>query len=166
MAVMNEFDNSTKLTYYAGITSFLSDIGRLRGLSHDYIMQSLTENGADDIIPQHGDIIVALSCNGLMNMGELAVSTKRKKNTLTTLVQSLERNGYVTREANGRDARVQQVKLTEKGWALARLTIKISTDIHELMWQGVTFEEREQMRAVVNKVIDNFTAAANEDEKP
>lgn len=138
-------------------SSILSLIGRLRFLGQSYITAALEEQGVHDIIPQHGDIIVSLGLSGPMSMGMLATATKRKKNTLTTLVQSLERNGYIMRQTTAEDGRVQQVSLTPKGQDIYKVTLEISTRMHASLWEGVEQDEQEECLATIKKLIDNLT---------
>ncbi len=142
------------------VTPILNMIGRLRGLGQDFIIKSLAGNGVHDIMPQHGDVLLALM-GGPLNMGELAVATKRKKNTLTTLVQSLERNGYIARETVADDARVQLVKLTPKGMLLCETAEDISYKLHKIMWQDMSKADQDQLIALLGRVIDNLSGSEN-----
>ena len=80
-----------------------------------------------------GAVLHALFEAGPLKMNELAERIKRKKNTVTGLIGTLESRGYCRRETDPHDARAQVVLLTEKGESMRRIQHAISVDLLRLL---------------------------------
>ena len=93
----------------------LSLISKIYEKGNSFIIESLKQNGAEGLVPSHGDILVALYMNGKMTMKEIAEKIHRTKPTVTVLVDKLEKLNYVKREVSSKDSRYTYIILTEKG---------------------------------------------------
>lgn len=67
-------------------------------------------------------------------MSELAEAAQLTKQTLTSIVDRLERAGYVTRQPDPDDARARIVTITDKGRELVELSIPTVTEV-EARWE-------------------------------
>lgn len=63
-----------------------------------------------------------------------------RSSSVTSLLQTLEREGFVSREA-GKDARTKQIVLTEKGLCVAHECKRFAAQVEEAFMQGFTREE-------------------------
>lgn len=86
-------------------SAIFSHASRLRESGNRFILAELEKAGLGDIVPSHGDILVRLLSCEACNMSELARQVRRTKSTVTTLVEKLERNGYVLRMPDPEDSR-------------------------------------------------------------
>lgn len=76
----------------------LSLVSKIHEKGNRFIIEELKNNGAEGLVPSHGDILVCLYKNGKMTMKEIANSIHRTKPTVTVLVDKLEKLGYLKRE--------------------------------------------------------------------
>ncbi len=64
--------------------------------------------------PSYGSILVPLFEEDGLRMGELARRSRLSKQTMTTMVRLLERDGLARRESDPEDGRASRVVLTAK----------------------------------------------------
>ena len=140
--------------------AIVSLISTVREHANAYIAAALAERGVKDILPAHGSVLYALLGHSPMQMSELATRIHRKKNTVTGLISTLERNGYCRREADPKDARAQLIYITEKTEALAPLMDEISQELAE----RTDYESEAYHRLMVelNEVNDSLVLAQSE----
>ena len=76
----------------------------------------LTErNTLGDITPSQFAVLEALFHLGSMTQGEISTKVLKSGSNMTTVVDNLERDGYVRRERDAEDRRVINIHLTEAG---------------------------------------------------
>ena len=131
-------------------------ISRLRDRVNISMMEEYKEVGLGDIVPAHGGIIYALGSQSELSMKELARLMQRDNSTITTLVDKLERLGYVTRFKSSEDGRVYRVRLTDKGQQAHKWVISISRKTLKKMYGGLDEEEQDQLVALLTKVYHNM----------
>ena len=76
----------------------------------------LTErNTLGDITPSQFAVLEALFHLGSMTQGEISTKVLKSGSNMTTVIDNLERDGYVRRERDAKDRRVINVHLTATG---------------------------------------------------
>jgi DNA-binding MarR family transcriptional regulator len=70
--------------------------------------------GFAEVRPSYGSVLLPLYEQDGLRMGELARRARLSKQTMTTLVPRLERDGLVERRPDPADARAQRVFLTQR----------------------------------------------------
>jgi DNA-binding MarR family transcriptional regulator len=73
-----------------------------------------SERGYGEVRPAYGSILLPLFEEDGLRMGELAHRARLAKQTMTTMVRLLERDGLVVREPDPGDRRATRVWLTER----------------------------------------------------
>lgn len=131
-------------------------VSSVREYANAYIAAALAERGVTDILPAHGSVLYALFMRSPMQMSELATLIRRKKNTVTGLISTLERNGYCRREADPKDARAQLIYLTEKTEALVPLMEEVSQRMRDTIWRGFSEQEKEVCAESLGRIIANL----------
>jgi len=106
-------------------------------------VDKLTEEGATELVPSHGAILVTLYENGPQPMNAICALVNRDKSTLTVLARKLEALGYVRREADEKDKRSAILCLTEKGTAFRPTFEQISEELFQKIWGDTPESERE-----------------------
>lgn len=139
-----------------GTDALVALAASLRELANEFIVKSLVERGVKDILPAHGSVFAALFRKNPMHMSELASDIGRKKNTVTSLINTLEERGYCMRMPDPGDARAQLVHLTRRGKALRGVMEDISADLQDKLWEGVDEEDRQACVRVLRAVIGNM----------
>lgn len=133
-------------------------ISNLRREIQTFLSTEMAQAGIQGCVPSHGDIIVTLLKHESMTMRDLSTAIQRDPSTVTTLVKKLSRLGLVTLTDNPRDTRSRLVSLTERGKALKEAFYPISAALAETLWHGISDDERDQFRSILDRMIQNFQA--------
>ena len=135
------------------MSAILSLISKIHEKGHRFIIEELKNNGAEGLVPSHGDILVCLYKNGKMTMKDIANSIHRTKPTVTVLVDKLEKLGYLKREASVEDNRSTNIVLTQKGEDFKVIFEKISKELNKMLYKNLSPEESELIEKLLRKVL-------------
>ena len=130
----------------------LSLVSKIHEKGNRFIVEELKNNGAEGLVPSHGDILVCLYKNGKMTMKDIANSIHRTKPTVTVLVDKLEKLGYIKREASEEDNRSTNIVLTQKGEDFKVIFEKISKELNKMLYKNLSPEESELIEKLLRKV--------------
>jgi DNA-binding MarR family transcriptional regulator len=83
---------------------------------------------------------------GEMTPSEIAESVFREKNSVTAVINTLEREGVVRREPSPDDGRSVKVVITDKGWQEAN---RLSPVAQELSREALSCMDKEQVESLV-----------------
>ena len=131
----------------------LSLVSKIHEKGNRFIIDELKNNGAEGLVPSHGDILVCLYKNGKMTMKDIANSIHRTKPTVTVLVDKLEKLGYIKREASDEDNRSTNIVLTQKGEDFKVIFEKISNELNKMLYKNLSPEESELIEKLLRKVL-------------
>lgn len=131
----------------------LSLVSKIHEKGNRFIIEELKNNGAEGLVPSHGDILVCLYKNGKMTMKDIANSIHRTKPTVTVLVDKLEKLGYLKREASDEDSRSTNIVLTQKGEDFQATFEKISKNLNEMLYKNLSDKEIEILEELLKKII-------------
>jgi DNA-binding MarR family transcriptional regulator len=81
---------------------------------NELLQERFRTAGWGAVRPSYGSILVPLFEEDGLRMGELARRARLSKQTMTTMVRLLERDGLVRREPDPRDGRAFRIVLTAK----------------------------------------------------
>jgi DNA-binding MarR family transcriptional regulator len=81
---------------------------------NELLQERFRAAGWHDIRPSYGSLLVPLYEEDGLRMGELARRARLSKQTMTTMVRLLEREGLVRRERDPDDGRAFRILLTPK----------------------------------------------------
>jgi DNA-binding MarR family transcriptional regulator len=81
---------------------------------NELLYEAFVREGFADVRPAYGSVILPLYEEDGLRMGELASRARLSKQTMTTLVRLMERNGLVRRERDPDDRRAARVYLTSR----------------------------------------------------
>jgi DNA-binding MarR family transcriptional regulator len=81
---------------------------------NELLYEAFVREGFADVRPAYGSVILPLFEEDGLRMGELASRARLSKQTMTTLVRLMERNGLVRREGDPDDRRASRVYLTAR----------------------------------------------------
>ena len=84
---------------------------------------------------------------GVMTPSEIAESVFREKNSITAVINTLERQGVVRREPSTDDRRSVKVVITDKGWKSAN---RLSPIAQELSREALSCLDKERIEELVN----------------
>lgn len=135
------------------MSAILSLISKIHEKGNRFIIEELKNNGAEGLVPSHGDILVCLYKNSKMTMKDIANCIHRTKPTVTVLVDKLEKLGYLKREASDKDSRCTYIVLTQKGEDFQTTFEKISKNLNEMLYKNLSPEESELIEKLLRKVL-------------
>lgn len=81
---------------------------------NEHLKGHFRDAGWEAVRPSYGSILVPLFEEDGLRMGELARRSRLSKQTMTTMVRLLERDGFVRREPDPEDRRASHIVLTAK----------------------------------------------------
>src|SRR5262245_41916345 len=79
---------------------------------NELLYAQFSEHGYSEVRPAYGSVLLPLFEEDGLRMGELGRRARLAKQTMTTMVRLLERDGLVTRRADPDDGRATRVWLT------------------------------------------------------
>lgn len=138
--------------YYNYMRNFLSLISKIHDKGNRLIIEELKRNGADGLVPSHGDILVCLYQNDKMTMKEIADKINRTRPTVTVLVDKLEKLGYLQRKISQEDSRYTYIVLTKKGKDFKPVFEKISNKLNDMLYKNLSKDESDILENLLQKI--------------
>lgn len=132
--------------------NLLSLISKIHEKGNRFIVEELNKNGAEGLVPSHGDILVCLYQNDKMTMKEIADKINRTRPTVTVLVDKLEKLGYLKREVSQEDSRYTYIVLTKKGQDFKPIFEKISKNLNNMLYENLSEEESDILENLLQKI--------------
>src|SRR5919106_930059 len=96
---------------------------------NELLAQAFAERGFPEVRPSYGSLLVPLFEEDGQRMGALAATARLPKQTMTTLVRQVERDGLVVRERDPDDARAWRVWLTERAREFRPVADEVLADL-------------------------------------
>ena len=116
--------------------------------------RSRTSSAVDAIVrPSYGSLLVPLFEEDALRMGELARRARLSKQTLTTMVRLLERDGLVRRERDPEDGRAFRIHLTDRSLEFRPVAERVLSELDALVRGRLSTEEVERLKTMLKGVI-------------
>jgi DNA-binding MarR family transcriptional regulator len=109
--------------------------------------------GYPEVRPAYGSILLPLWEEDELRMGELARRARLAKQTMTTMVRLMERDGLVSLEPDPDDGRARRVKLTERAEDLREVAAVVLADLDALVGARLTAREVTTMNRCLQEVM-------------
>lgn len=134
----------------------------INAMAASAIARRLQKNFRDasiDITIEQWSILYHLWKEDGLSQQELCNRTFRDKPSITRLLDNLEKQKLVKRIPSKEDRRINTVMLTEAAKALQDATINLANQTMDEALVGVSKDEIETVKNVLQKVYDNLTQA-------
>ena len=138
------------------VNSSISLLSNIHSITADFLTERLKQNGYPDFASSHGNILFQLSVNEKMTMGELSEKINRDKSTTTVLVRKLEKEGFITGEADSSDKRSRIIFLTEKGKEFNQTARELSQELLGTFYKDFSDDEKELFLQLLLRIKKNF----------
>lgn len=138
------------------VNSSISLLSNIHTITADFITDKLKERGFPDFASSHGNILFQLSVNEKMTMGDLSEKINRDKSTTTVLVRKLEKDGFISGEADPTDKRSRIIFLTEKGKQFNKTARELSSELLGTFYKGFSEEEKKNFFQTLLRIKENF----------
>ena len=114
------------------------------------------------LTPEQFMLIDLLWNQGEMTQQQLADQMQKDKNSVTKLVDAIERKGFVVRQQNPHDRRANTLVLTEKANQLKPGAKQKGISILDEILDGISEHELRNFLATLNKLNRNMTVDGQE----
>lgn len=119
-------------------------------------LQKHFREGGLDITVEQWSVLVHLWKEDGLNQQELCNRTFRDKPSITRLLDNLEKAGLVKRVAGTTDRRINSIYLSDEAKAMRDQTMHLANDTLNEGLEGVSHEEIEIVKRVLEKVYENL----------
>jgi DNA-binding MarR family transcriptional regulator len=110
--------------------------------------------GYADVRPSYGSLLVPLFEQDGLRMGELASRARLSKQTMTTMVRLLEREGLVRRSPDPTDGRATLVSLTPRARSFEPVVEQVLGELDTLVRTRLIPTDHARLTAMLKGVID------------
>jgi len=90
-----------------------------------------------------------------MKQNEITDCLRITKATTSKVIRKLEKDGYIIRKKDRKDARTYLIKPTRKAMKLKSRLKKISTEWNSILLAGFTESEKENIKHALSKMAEN-----------
>jgi DNA-binding MarR family transcriptional regulator len=137
----------------------IGQIARIREAANLIIEKELLARGMTGIVPAHGAVLHFLfRQQEPVPIKSLVRQIGRVKSTVTGIVNTLERHGYLFKQGCDQDARSVRIGLTDKGRALQQDFEAISAKLQERTFGTMPASDRHQLMALLAEIERNLAA--------
>jgi DNA-binding MarR family transcriptional regulator len=98
---------------------------------NELLAERFAERGFSEVRPSYGSVLVPLLEQDGLRMGELAARSRLSKQTMTTIVRLVERDGLVERRPDPHDGRAARVHLTSRAEAFRPVAEQTLAELDE-----------------------------------
>ena len=140
------------------LSGVISRIARIREAANLIIEKELLARGMTGIVPAHGAVLHFLyRQQEPVPIKSLVRQIGRVKSTVTGIVNTLERHGYLFKQGCDQDARSIRIGLTDKGRALLPDFQAISVKLQERTFGNMPASDRQLLLALLTDIERNLT---------
>src|SRR5258705_9098673 len=108
---------------------------------NEVLAERFATHGFAEVRPAYGSILIPLFEEDGLRMSELARRARLSKQTLTTLVPRLERDGLIERRGDPGDGRAALIFLTARARAFAPVAAAVLADLDDKVARLVTMND-------------------------
>lgn len=128
----------------------------LHQIVHMSRYQEMKRTEALGLKPGQAVILLMLGCHGGTSQKELAQQIGITPPSMTVALRKMEEGGLILREADEEDQRVIRIRLSEKGKQYVDEIQRIMEDMEQLLYEGISPEERMLFRRLLIEMRDNL----------
>ncbi len=136
--------------------TIVKSISRLRIAIDNFLVRNIEKSGAKGLMVSHGNILMQLYKKDKRPMSKIAEDIGKCKSTLTTLVNKLEKSGFIAREVSAEDVRIKNLCLTDKGKRFEKHFWSISEELNSTLWEGFTPDEQKLFLTYLERMQINL----------
>ena len=130
-------------------------MAKIRQVAGRIFERMLNEYGIE-INSAQGRIMFALWQQDNISINELAQKTQLKKSTLTSMLDRLEKMGYICRKRSKKDRRKILIKRTNKDRNLEKEYVKLSQEHTKLFYRGFSDDRIDRFEKDLKQILNNL----------
>ncbi len=136
----------------------IAQIARIRESANTLIETELRKRSIKGIVPAHGPVLLLLfQQNGPVPIKAVVEKVRRVKSTVTVMINTLERHGYLRKLPCDTDGRVTLVELTEAGRKLRKDFDQISKVLLDKVYGDMKKKDRQLLVSRLDVIETNIT---------
>ncbi len=121
---------------------------------NELLSERFRREGFADVRPSYGSVLLPLFEEDGLRMGELARRSRLSKQTMTTMVRRLERDGLVERRDDPADGRASLVFLTSRSRALEPVAGKVLAELDRLARTELGAAPLAEVKAQLTRLLE------------
>lgn len=115
----------------------------------------LQENGIN-ITPEQYLVLDILWDKQPMSQQNIADVIQKDKNSVTKIIDSLEKKNLVKRSMDKKDRRINQIELTKEAYALQKITTQVAIEFMNGAIKGIDNQDLDTFVEVMRKLKNNL----------
>lgn len=119
-----------------------------------------------DITTEQWAVLNRLAERDGISQKDLAQRAEKDQTNVTRILDQLERKGLVERRPNAVDRRSFLTFITDKGKSLNEVLLPVEKEVINSVLHGLSEEEKDLLRAMLNRITRNANRIINEVEEP
>ena len=120
---------------------------------NELLAQRFACEGFPEVRPSYGSLLVPLFEQDGLRMSELAARARLSKQTMTTMVRLLERDGLVRREPDPTDGRATRVYLTARSHSFEPVAERVVGELDVLVGTRLSRNDLARLKAMLKGVM-------------
>jgi DNA-binding MarR family transcriptional regulator len=120
---------------------------------NELLYERFSVRGFPDVRPSYGSILIPLFEEDGLRMGELAARARLAKQTMTTMVRLLERDGLIVREPDPGDRRATRIRLTPRAREFEPVAEEVLAELDALVASRLTKQQTTALPRALKGVI-------------
>ena len=131
-------------------------ITKIKQLHSRALAQCISDKGIDAFSGEQGKILFVLWQKDKITQKELACETGLAKNTITVMLEKMEKNNLIRRITDENDKRKSLVILTDYAKSLKKSFDEISDEMLKKVYKGFSEEEIDKYEGYLHRIIRNL----------
>jgi len=131
-------------------------ITKIKQLHSRALAQCINEQGIAAFSGEQGKILFVLWQKDKITQKELACETGLAKNTITVMLEKMEKNNLIRRITDENDKRKSLVILTDYAKSLKKSFDEISDEMLKKVYKGFSEEEIDKYEGYLHRIIRNL----------
>jgi DNA-binding MarR family transcriptional regulator len=140
-------------------------VSKIKQISERIFDKKLKAYQIRDLNAAQGRIIFSLWQQDNIPISELARKSALGKTTLTSMLNRLERCGYIARTSDNKDKRKEIIYLTDKSKSLENRYRSVSVEMTDLFYRGLNDRQIDKFEATLRKIISNLEEYEGKNER-
>ena len=128
---------------------------------NELLQEAFAREGFPEVRASYGSVLLPLFEEDGLRMGEIARRARLSKQTMTTMVRLVERDGLVERRPDERDRRATGVHLTERGRRFRPVAERVLDELGELAIREVGDRDLRTAERVLAKLAELAAGSAD-----
>jgi DNA-binding MarR family transcriptional regulator len=121
---------------------------------NELLEAAFSARGFPEVRPAYGSVLLPLFEHDGLRIGELGERARLPKQTMTTLIRQMERDGLVARERDFLDGRASRIHLTRRAKRFRAVAEDVLADLDARVAEHLSRRTTEEVRRALATLID------------